>query len=104
MTGGTVAGIILSDMILGRENEFEEIFSPQRKKTIPMLGNIAVNMSEVTGQYASGLLKRTPVCTHLKCKLTWNIDEKSWDCPCHGSRFNEHGSVIEAPAVLNLKT
>ena len=104
MTGGTVAGIILSDMILERENEFEEIFSPQREKTLLTLGNVAVNVSEVTGEYARGILKKTPVCTHLKCKLTWNIDEKSWDCPCHGSRFNEHGSIIEAPAVLNLKT
>lgn len=41
-------------------------------------------------------------CTHLGCQLEWNQDELSWDCPCHGSRFDYKGNVIDNPAVKNL--
>ncbi|MDF2455029.1 MAG: Gamma-glutamylputrescine oxidoreductase [Cytophagaceae bacterium] len=41
-------------------------------------------------------------CTHMKCIIKWNGDEKSWDCPCHGSRFTYEGQVINGPANRNL--
>lgn len=45
----------------------------------------------------------SPVCTHLKCIVHWNRAERSWDCPCHGSRFDYDGRVIEGPALLPLQ-
>jgi len=41
-------------------------------------------------------------CPHLGCQLEWNPDEKSWDCPCHGSRFDYKGNLIDNPAQEDL--
>lgn len=44
----------------------------------------------------------SPICTHLACVVAFNAAETSWDCPCHGSRFDLDGNIIEGPAVRNL--
>jgi Rieske Fe-S protein len=45
----------------------------------------------------------SPICTHMGCHVAFNTAEKSWDCPCHGSRFDVYGRVISGPAVKDLE-
>ncbi len=45
----------------------------------------------------------SPTCTHLGCRVNWNSAERSWDCPCHGSRFAPDGDVLQGPAVHRLE-
>ncbi|MGF1494953.1 MAG: Rieske 2Fe-2S domain-containing protein [Microcoleaceae cyanobacterium] len=52
---------------------------------------------------AGVLHKVSAVCSHLGCVVAWNNAEKSWDCPCHGARFDRSGRVLHAPAIKDLE-
>jgi Rieske Fe-S protein len=51
---------------------------------------------------AGSMHARSAVCTHLGCHVRWNREERSWDCPCHGSRFDVDGAVLNGPATKGL--
>lgn len=95
MTTSMVASDILSDLVQGRENRFAPVFSPSRSmlhtQLFANLGATAVNFCIPT-------VKR---CPHLGCALRWNPAEHSWDCSCHGSRFDGSGALIDNPALRN---
>lgn len=98
ITTAMVASQLLGDLILGKENDFASLFSPSRTILRPQL---AAN----TFHAALNLLTPTrPRCPHMGCALKWNPLERSWDCPCHGSRFNETGRLLESPATGNLNS
>lgn len=98
MTSSMVAAQLLCDLVQGRENPWEGLFSPSRSILRPQL---AVNAAES----ACNLITPTvPRCPHLGCALKWNSQEHSWDCPCHGSRFGEDGTLLDNPATGNLKS
>ena len=97
MTNAMAAADILCDLICGRPNPYADVFSPSRSVLHPQL---AVNALES----AVGILTpTTPRCPHLGCALKYNRAEHSWDCPCHGSRFTEHGELIDNPATDDHK-
>jgi Rieske Fe-S protein len=137
MTHGTIAGILLTDLIVGRKNPWAVLYDPSRKT----LGAAATFLQEnlnVARQYGAwltggdvsstqeifpgtgaiirrGLMKVaafcdedgvvhefTAVCPHLGCVVEWNDNESTWDCPCHGSRFDKLGGLLNGPANSDL--
>ncbi len=93
MTSSMAAAAVLTDLVLERKNPYSELFSPSRTMLRPQL---AVNSLES----ALGILTPTvPRCPHMGCALKYNAAEHSWDCPCHGSRFGEDGTLIDNPAT-----
>jgi len=137
LTHGTIAGMLLTDLILERPNAWQTLYDPARKPLRAVGAYLRENLN-VARQYADwvtpgdvstaddiaagtgavlheglhkvaayrdekGTLHRfSATCPHLHCIVHWNDSEKSWDCPCHGSRFDRLGRVIEGPAVGNL--
>ena len=137
MTHGTIAGILLTDLILGRENPWTTLYDPSRK-TLGALGRFVKENLNLAVQYGDwltggdvdstaqikpgegavirrGLMKmavyrdeqgvcheHSAVCTHLGGIVHWNDAEKTWDCPCHGSRFDRLGEVLNGPANRDL--
>ena len=98
MTSAMAAAMVLADLVMGRENPWAEVFSPSRSMLRPQL---LVNGAEA----AAHLLRPAPRrCPHMGCALKWNAEEKTWDCPCHGSRFTDDGKLLNNPANGNLKS
>jgi Rieske Fe-S protein len=140
LTYGTLASMIISDQILGKENKWSDTYKASRitpiasaKEFIKENVNVAVefikdrftkNEADELSEVATGQGKVmeidgkkhgvyrdetgklhvvSAVCTHMGCINHWNEVEKSWDCPCHGSRFSIDGEVLEGPAYTALK-
>jgi glycine/D-amino acid oxidase-like deaminating enzyme/nitrite reductase/ring-hydroxylating ferredoxin subunit len=137
MTHGTIAGILITDLVLGRHNDWQSLYDPSRKslRASPEFARENLNAVARFGEYLTpgevssaeeigrgcgavirrGLSKlaayrdnrgvlheRSAVCPHLGCLVAWNSDEKTWDCPCHGSRFDTRGEVVNGPAASGL--
>ncbi len=96
MTSSMVSAMILSDMILGKSNEYESVFSPQR---FSLNKQFFINTFETTTNLLNFKTKR---CSHLGCALSYNKQEHTWDCPCHGSRYEESGQLIDNPAMKDI--
>ena len=137
LTHGTIAGMLLSDLILGRANPWAKLYDPSRV-TLRAASEFAKENSNVALQYTdwltggdvssadeipagSGAIMRRGLekiavyrdekgrthecnakCPHLGCVVHWNPAETTWDCPCHGSRFDAYGKVINGPANRDL--
>ena len=137
LTHGTIAGCLISDLILGRPNPWAELYSPARKP-VRAAWSFAKENLNVAGQYLDWLKKSevcstreiapmhgaiqrrglsqiavyrdeqgaihecSAVCPHLGCIVAWNDVDKTWDCPCHGSRFEATGAVRHGPAISDL--
>lgn len=97
MTSSMVAAMILTDLVLGKDNPYVPVFSPSRSILHPQL---AVNAAEAI---LSLVTPTAPRCPHMGCALKYNSQERSWDCPCHGSRFTKDGALIDNPATDDKK-
>lgn len=113
MTSAMAASLLLADLVTGRENAYEKLFTPQRHHVKAAAGNLITDIGESVRGLAKGWLhpwkrqketgeKHWTRCTHLGCRLEWNPDEGTWDCPCHGSRFDRDGRLLDEPAQCHL--
>ena len=97
MTTAMVSAMVLTDLLQGKKNPYEELFSPSRsvmhKQLLYNGAETALNLARPT----------KPRCPHLGCALHWNKMEHSWDCVCHGSRFSKKGEKLNGPATDDLK-
>jgi glycine/D-amino acid oxidase-like deaminating enzyme/nitrite reductase/ring-hydroxylating ferredoxin subunit len=139
LTFGTLAGMMMSDVILGRTNPWRELFDPSRKALTRGVwdyfkenvdypyymirdrfagvearslravkrgqGRIIERDGAKVAAYrdpSGAVTLRSATCTHMGCVVAWNTAERTWDCPCHGSRFKPTGDVISGPAEAPL--
>jgi len=134
MTNGSLAGKIISDLILNKENEYVDLFDPKRNKPISNVLSVVNNIYSSAKPFIENKIIKnksfypsnvkfetrngTPVaiyidsnnkehivynkCPHLKCNLIFNEIEKTWDCPCHGSRFDIDGKCIQGPSSYDI--
>lgn len=139
MTNGTLAGLLLTDLITGVDNPWSRIYDPARLTVRQSAGGLVQDGVSVAAHFAgdrvravlagdpdklrpgeAGVFTRgarlvavrreadgtlvtlSARCTHLGCVVAYNDDERSWDCPCHGSRFGLDGSVLSGPATRPL--
>lgn len=139
MTHGTIAGMLLTDLLQGRRNPWEDLYSPSRI-TLRAAGEYAsenINVAEQFADYVTAgeissldelkpgqgaimreglsklavyrddggtVHKLSAVCRHLGCVVAWNSTEKTWDCPCHGSKYRADGRVYQGPANSDLSS
>ena len=133
MTNGSIAGKLLSDLILNKNNKYKKLFDPKRSSS--SICSITTDIFSSAKPFIQNkLIKNKPYyaknviftkrngksvaiykdengiehivynkCPHLKCSLIFNEIEKTWDCPCHASRFTIDGEVIEGPSNYNIK-
>ena len=99
LANGVLAGKIISDILMKKDNKYISLFDPNRENLWKNLGSINAINKSISG-FISGLIKSDSklTCPHLGCKLIHNKQEDTYDCPCHGSRFDKDGNVIMAPA------
>lgn len=95
-TNAMAASEILRDNILGKPNENAEIFAPNRSMLHKQL---LINSIETVTNF---ITPKTPRCPHLGCALHYNKQEHSWDCACHGSRFDTQGTLLNNPAKKGI--
>lgn len=93
MTTSAVAARLLADAVEGKPNCYATVFDPARSILHPQL---LANLGATLGDFLIPTPRR---CPHLGCALRYNRAEHSWDCPCHGSRFDSAGHLIDNPAM-----
>jgi glycine/D-amino acid oxidase-like deaminating enzyme len=103
MTNSYITSGVVVDMVLGKlapKAKFKDnIYTPQRNDLFAGIIETIPHIGVVVASFWNRLFRRGPVCSHMGCKLKWNKDEQTWDCPCHGSRFDAKGQIINNPAA-----
>ena len=104
MTSAMVSAVIISNKICGIPDLYEKAFTPQRLLLRAGIKNLLIDIGESVLGLGKGLFsKKENKCPHMGCRLEWNPQEQTWECPCHGSRFSEEGELRDNPAQVGLR-
>lgn len=139
MTFGTLGGMILADLTLGRVNAWSEVYAVNRLNLLASGAQLVSETLDTAARFVGDRLKSdvssvpriprgegrivsaagdqyavyrddagelhsfSPVCSHAGCIVQWNSAEKTWDCPCHGGRYDAQGFVLEGPPMYDLE-
>lgn len=98
MTLSMVSAQLLTSLICGKASPYKELYSPLRFRLRPSAPKLAIHTVESSLGLAKGLGHGIMRCPHMGCRLSWNPADSTWDCPCHGSRFDRSGHLITGPA------
>ena len=133
-TNGSIAGLIISDLINGKKNKYVGLFNPKRGLSFDKVKNLFLYNIEVGSRYVINKICSNKsyygsdvrieyingkkcgvyidsdrkkhivsnICPHMKCNLVFNYIDRTWDCPCHASRFDLDGNIIYGPSVFNI--
>ena len=97
MTGSMISAMVICDLINEKTNPYVKLFHPYRSMlVVPLVKNIMTALINLVNF-------KKPRCTHFGCALVWNKEEKCYECPCHGSKYDKDGKPIETPALEHLK-
>ena len=134
-TNGIIGGKVISDLVLGKDNDYVGIFNPKRSLSMLKIKNLTIYNTMVMTRYVLNKICSSKsyydnnvrieyingkkcgiytddkgeehivsnICPHMKCNLVFNYVDKTWDCPCHASRFDIDGDVIWGPSVYSIK-
>ncbi len=105
MTNGVLAGNIIRDLILKKENPFSRLFDPHRISFSKRLKEVFVSVWSNSMGYVKGFAFKKndrKFCPHMGCPLIYNEVEKIWECPCHASRFTKKGKCIKGPSKRDV--
>lgn len=122
-----VGSYIIASSIMKKKRlqKYQELFNPRKRINIKMFTNMGFNIYENVNGYLKGMFTKNKLvfynkekaiyiengknyivkrkCPHMKCNLLFNEIEKTWDCPCHASRFDLYGNVISGPSKYDIK-
>ena len=93
-----VVGILAKSISPGKKIDSIVALAPGEARIVKYEGESIALYKDETGM----LHAVNPACSHIKCSVEWNAAEQSWDCPCHGSRFNADGEMLTGPARKDL--
>lgn len=99
MTGSMISAQLIRDLIENKTNPYQSLFSIYRPMLfVPLLTNMGTAVFNI-------IKPKKPRCTHLGCALKWNEEEHCYECPCHGSKYDEFGNILESPGnhSINIK-